>query len=367
MCISKKIFLWRLTRSRSTQIEARISISDFKRLRQIAKKTKCKVEIDGKKGLPFLLYKYKKRKIFAITLIVIAILIFGLTRFIWNIDIKCNEQVDEAHILEILKDNGIKEGTFINGINTSKAINAICLENEDISWVGIKIDGTNIVVSIEKATEKPKIIDNNEICNIVSDKDAVITKITPLNGTARVAVGDTVKPGDLLVEGIIEGKYTGNRYVHSEAKILANVYYNKEEEADLKQKYYETTENTYTNFAIKINNFKINFNKMLPKFKKYDTIETKNKFKLFSNFYLPIEFVKTTYTEENLKYKQYTIEELSDELQQKLKKELLEENNISEENLIDVIPTIETTDTSVLVKLTCVVQEEIGIPQQLVY
>ena len=43
---------------------------------------------------------------------------------------------------------------------------------------------------------------------------------------------------------------------------------------------------------MKINNFKINFYKNLSKFKIYDTIETENKFKIFSDFYLPISFVK---------------------------------------------------------------------------
>ena len=217
------------------------------------------------------------------------------------------------------------------------------------------------------ATEKPDIIDSSIVCDIVSDKEAIITKITTLNGTAKVNVGDAVKPGDLLVQGIIEGKYTDARMVHADAKIEAKVWYTKEEEGLLIQEYYEPTENTYTNFAIKFNNFKINFNKRLPKFKKYDTIEANKKIKLFSNFYIPVEFVKTTYTEKNLKRKSYTIEELSNELQNKLRNELLKENNISEEDLIDVIPNFEPTENGVRVKVTCVTEEEIGMKKQIVY
>ena len=232
---------------------------------------------------------------------------------------------------------------------------------------GIKILGTNVIVSIEMATDKPEIIDSSVVCDIVSDKEAVITKVTTLNGTAKVQVGDTVKPGDTLVQGIVEGKYTEPRYVHANAVITAKVWYTKDAERKLVQEYYETTENTYNNFAIKINNFKINFNKMLPKFKKYDTIETNKKIKLFSNFYIPVEFVKTTYTEKNLKYKEYTIEELSNELQEELKNELLDENNISEENLIDVIYDFEPTADGIRGKVTCVTEEEIGMKKQLVY
>jgi similar to stage IV sporulation protein len=292
--------------------------------------------------------------------LVVAILIFGLTRFVWNIEINCDEEIDKAKIIELLEENGIKEGALISKLNTDKAINTICLEREDISWVGIKISGTNVIVSIEMATEKPDIIDENEVCDIVADKDAVITKITVLNGTAVVSEGDTVKKGDVLVKGIIQGKYTDEREVHSEALIYAKTWYTKVDEQSLKQSYYEQTENTYNNFGIKFNNFKINFNKRLPKFEKYDTIITDNKLKIFSNFYFPIEFEKISYTEKVLKYKEYTAEELSEELQQKLKNEVLEENNILEDDLLDCIVSVNTTDESVRVKLTCIVEEQIG-------
>lgn len=367
ICISKKIFLWRLSRINSTKLRARIGISDFKKIHNIARKTKCKVSIDSKKGLPFLLHKYKKRKIFAITLFVIAILIFGLTRFVWNIEIICSEKINKNEIIEILNSKGIKEGVPIRKINTEKAINEICLKEDAISWVGIKIAGTNVIVNIVEATEKPEIIDKNEICNIVSDKEAIIEKISVQDGTARANKGDTVKPGDLLVEGIIEGKYTGNRYVHSEATIIAKVWYTKEKEKSLIQKNDVLTGAQKETFGININKFKINFNKTLPKFKKYDTIETKKKLKLFSNFYIPIEIEKVIYKEKITETKKYTIEELSDELQNELKMELLKENNITEEDLIEVIPTISPTQDGVRVKLTCITEEEIGVPEQLVY
>lgn len=367
ICFAKGIFLWRIERKNSTTITARISISDFKILPTIARKTKCKVRLKEKRGLPFLMNKYKKRKIFAITILVIAFLIFGLTRFVWNIELVCDGDINNQEILELLAEDGIKEGVLIYKIDTEKAINEIRLKRSDISWIGIKISGTNVIVNIVKATEKPEIIDDYTACNIVSDKEAIITKITATKGTARVKAGDTVKPGDLLVEGIMEGKYTGNRYVHAEAEILAKVWYTKEETADLIQEYNVDTGNEKNKYSLKINNFKINFNKGVPNFENYDTIESCKKLKLFSNYYIPIEIVKTTYKETKLEYKEYTIEELSNELQIKLKQELLEENGISEEDVIEIIPTVTQTQTSITVKLTCSTEEEIGTLEQLVY
>lgn len=134
-------------------------------------------------------------------------------------------------------------------------------------------------------------------------------------------------------------------------------------EGNFKEEYYIDTNNSYNNFRIKVNNFEINFNKRLPNFKKYDTIETIKKLKLFSNFYLPIELKKTTYNEKNLKFKEYTEEELSEKLQEKVKTKLLKENCIEEEKIIQEIPDISFKDNGLHLKLTIVYEDNIGIPR----
>lgn len=177
LCFSKGIFLWKIERKNSTTINARLSVADFKKIHLIARKTKVSVKLKDKKGLPFILNRYKKRKIFAITFLVIAIFIFGLTRFVWNIEIICDGNINNQEILNLLSKDGIKEGVLISKIDTEKVINNIRLERDDISWIGIKITGTNVIVNIVMATEKPEIIDKDVACNIVSDREAVITKI----------------------------------------------------------------------------------------------------------------------------------------------------------------------------------------------
>ena len=57
MCISKRILLWNTKREKSTYLQTNISIKDFKRIKEIAKKTKCRININKKRGLPFMLNK----------------------------------------------------------------------------------------------------------------------------------------------------------------------------------------------------------------------------------------------------------------------------------------------------------------------
>ena len=140
---------------------------------------------------------------------------------------------------------------------------------------GIDINGTNAEIKVVEADLKPEIINEEEFCNIISNKDACIIKANAQNGTPMVKEGDIVKKGAVLIAGWLEGKYTGTRYVHSEGTIEAKVWYSHKERVDLKQNILEKTDKEENKYELTINNFKINLYKGLPKFEKYDTIEKK--------------------------------------------------------------------------------------------
>lgn len=186
ICRQKEIFLKDLHRENSTYIKMKILKSDFKEIRHIAKKTKCKVKIEKKSGFPFFVNRYRKRRIFAIAGIVIAIFIFVLTKFIWNVEVIGNEKISKQEIIDLVNEYGISKGKLKSNINTEKISNLIRLNREDLSWIGITIKGTNVIVTVEESIEIPEIIDKNEICNIIAIEDAIISKIVVRNGTARV-------------------------------------------------------------------------------------------------------------------------------------------------------------------------------------
>ena len=87
ICKAKQIFLWNLKRKNTSIMEANIGLDTFGLIREIARKTKCKVKIKNKKGIPFFLNRYKKRKIFFLCLLFIIMMILHTSNFIWNIEI----------------------------------------------------------------------------------------------------------------------------------------------------------------------------------------------------------------------------------------------------------------------------------------
>ena len=109
-CINNKIFLWGIKRKNSTLLTVNVSISNFKKIHNIVRKTKCKVKINSKKGLPIVLHRYRKRKLFLILLIPVALIIWISSTYIWNVEIIGTVDINEQELLEQLDEEGIGIG-----------------------------------------------------------------------------------------------------------------------------------------------------------------------------------------------------------------------------------------------------------------
>ena len=366
ICASKGIYLWKTKRNKSTILCARIKREDFKKLRAICKKTQCKMKIRNKKGVSFVLGRYKKRKIFVIFLFIILFVIIGLSNFIWNIEITGSDGINSSEILEIAKENGLDIGKWKNSIDTKKVINDLRLKRDDIAWVGIDIEGTNVVIKIEKADKKPDIIDENEYCSIVADRDATILKISAVNGTSLVKKGDKVKKGDILIAGWMDGKYTGRRYLHAQGEIQAKISYKNKQRIDFIENKKEETGMAESKYCVNINNFKINLYKGVSKFQNYDTIEETKKLKLFSQFYLPISITKKVNKEYRNVQIIHDINEAK-EIGKKLATDELEKQIENKDNILDKRVTIYEETSYVEVEVIYDVKESIGTKEKIVF
>ena len=366
ICTSKKIVIWSLKREAGIKLFFSAGINEFRELCKIAKKTQCKIKIEDKKGVPFILHRYKKRKIFAGFLLTIVVVIAISSNFIWNIQIEAQDNEEFENLEQDLEEVGLKIGKAKSEIDTKEVMNKLRLKRDDIAWVGMELKGTNMIVKLVKADKKPEIVDDSEYCNIVSDKEGIITKINVQNGTANVKIGDTVKEGMVLVNGWMEGKYTGVRYVHAKAEIEAKIWYT--ENITIPYNVTETIETgeEEVNYGIKLNNFEINFPKGVSKFEFYDTIKEEKKFKLFSDFYLPISIIKETRKEVKKEQKEYSVDEAKNlgiqQLEQQLDEKIADKDKIVNKN----INTYENQD-GVEVEVTYEVLETIGTNEKIVF
>ena len=364
ICQIKKILIWNLKREKGVKLYINIGIKDFRKLKQIARKTNCKLKIQKKRGIPFILHRYKKRRVFAIFLILILLGIYTSSKYVWNVEFQVEDNLEVENIGQDLYELGLKRGAKRSDIQTDQIINELRLKRNDISWIGIDIKGTNAIVKIVKADEKPEIIDNSEYCDIVASKSGIIEKIIAQNGTALVNVGDEVHEGDVLIAGYMDGKYTDRRYVHSLGEVQAKISYSEKKKIFLNQEISRETGNQEKKFQIKFNIFQINFYKTLSKFKIYDTIYTEQNLKIFSNFYLPISVVEVTNKEIQKETINYSEEEAIELGKQELS-ETIESKIANKENILGVTVDTDKHEDYIEVFVTYEVLENIESYQKI--
>jgi len=367
ICRSKKILLWNMKREKASILYINIGINEFRKIREIAKKTNCRINIKEKKGIPFFLNRYKKRKFFLIFLLIIILSIIIMSNFIWNIELIGAQNINSEEFIENLKNSGLSIGKYKGSIDSKKIIDDTRLSREDLTWMGIKIKGTNAIVEIVEANERPEIVDEMDFCNIVSNKDAEIVKINANNGTSLVNPGDIIKKGTILIGGWMEGKYTGIRYVHSSGEIKAKVWYSAREKMNYKQLEMERTGKSEKKHTIFINNFKINLYKKLSNFESYDTMYLTKKVKIFSNFYLPVGLIECNNFETIEKEVIYNKEEVKEILLKQVEEKILQE--IENKELIQdkKISFYEDDEEYIEVEVTYEVLENIGTKEKIVF
>ena len=155
LCKINNIKIWNIKNIVSGIVRFNIAIKDFKKLKNISRKTKCKLKIISKKGLYFKFFKYRKRRLAFLLILVFIIASIVSTTFVWDIDVSGNTYISEEKIYDALKESGLYVGKSKIGLKTKKVINSLRVNLSDIAWAGIEIDGTHVHVKIVE-NKKPK-------------------------------------------------------------------------------------------------------------------------------------------------------------------------------------------------------------------
>lgn len=141
-----------------------------------------------------------RRAALVVCLLVFTASLFALSGFIWRVEIETDG--DRAAVSKALEESGFFVGTHKSGVNLDEAENALCNKLPDIKYAIVSVKGCTLFVKTY-AKEKPSdVVDLNKPNSIYAQSDGVVSRILVVSGTARVSVGDEVKKGQLLIEGV---------------------------------------------------------------------------------------------------------------------------------------------------------------------
>ena len=227
----KGVHLWDIQPS-TTGITLKVAVGDFKELKDCARRTRCKISILEKKGIPFKVAAYKKRRLYTVGIFAFVVTLYIMSSFIWNVTISGNERISTEEIVAFCHEEGLYVGQLRFKTDNKSLTHKLVSNFKDISWVAITTKGTDVTISIVETLLKVTIEDRDEEINIVSDAQCIIESISVSLGTARVSQGDVVNIGDILIASevsLMDGELeVGKKYVHAKGEIKGKSFIIKE-------------------------------------------------------------------------------------------------------------------------------------------
>lgn len=367
ICSHRQIFLWDIQRHKDGALTLKISIKGFKLLRGITRRTGCHVRILKKKGLPFILNRYRQRKAFVFGVVVFFLIIYFLTSFIWAVEIAGNVNLDTTEITQKLNETGIKPGVLKYRIDTDKAVNYMMLEMKELAWISIMVRGTKVKVRLSERKMPPELVQKDEPCNIVARHDGIIKSIIAKDGIEKVSVGDTVTKGQVLVSGEIpiRGEEGKTRLVHAIASVRARTWYEKRYRVLLKTTEKVRTGEKIDNYKIVFFNRKIDlFNRKIG-FEHYEKEEIEKRLEIGEDIVFPFEIVIDRYYENHIINKEVNIDNAKQSAADGAYNDVL--NEIQDDAQIIKVDAsfLQDGENSVTAIVTVECLEEIGVKERI--
>jgi similar to stage IV sporulation protein len=345
LCSNHDILIWCLV-YQNESYEFCISVAGFRRLKPILRKTKTRLHILERHGLPFFIYRYRKRKIFFGSIVLCLAALYVMSLFIWNIEISGNSYRTDSTILKFLEEKNIYHGIFKSKIDSSGLEELLRSQYEDIIWASVKIEGTRLIIDVQEnlvTNNEQDVEKDNSPSDIIANKQAEIYSIITRNGTPQVEQGKQVVPGDLLVEGKLPimndyGEVAHYKYCRADADILGITSYKYQETFPLEYQDKVFTGKEKNSYRLELFQKRIRLPFASNNFKYFDTVDEDHPLKIGKNFYLPLSMSKIIAKEYKIEKKTYTKTEAENIAKSKLEeycKKLIEKGvQIIENNVI---------------------------------
>lgn len=204
LCAQEGVVFWGVVWGEDGQMTMTIRRSSLKKLRQLAGRLDYTLTVGDGVGLPFFLSRFRTRYAFllGLTLSVLAVLI--LSNFVLTIEVTGNETLSTGEILSQLDSLGLRPGVYAPSLSRVAIAQQALLELDELSFMAINCYGTRIEVIVRERTVPPELTSTQGLASIYSDVDCIIEGVSLYRGEARVAVGDIVAKGEILISGEVE-------------------------------------------------------------------------------------------------------------------------------------------------------------------
>ncbi len=330
-----------------TTIMFEVDYSNYSEVLSIVKRYKGKIRITNRNGWIFRLIRLRKKISLVLGVFLFFGIIYGLSNYIWSIDIETKENLTPFEVRRELYAIGIKPGLKKSSINVYEIERKMQTINDQIMWIRTRIEGSTLHLVIEEKVNPPS-TEKKESDSVVAKCDGEIERVYTYSGNPAVVPGDIVKEGDILIYPV-QGREGFEVETKPKGKVLANTFYEKYMEIQVSGDKLQRTGNKRRDMYLSFWGRKIYLKKAINKFTYYDKIEEKNG---VFNSIIYFEKKATPVNEDEDKI----IDESSLKLEDSLKRSLSNDAKIVKKD----ITTEDIGEGKLLVKVIFTVEQDIA-------
>lgn len=371
LCSSHNILIWDMYKG-TDDYHFKISLRAFWQIRPFVRKTKTKVRILHRYGLPFWLYRYRQRKLYFAGIALACMLLWIMSQFIWNIELIGNSKVTKDTLMKFLTESGCDYGSAKRTIDCEALEAKIRERFDEVIWTSVQIQGTKLTVFVKESLlpvhAGTQTQENYTASDLIAPSDGVVASIITRSGTPCVQAGDTVETGDILVSGRIDlhddnGEISAYHYCNADADIYLTMAAPYQDEIKISYERKAFTGTIAKRYSL------VFFSKIVGPFRKepvfdsFDFTTEYRQWRLYQDFFLPVILRVDTYREYTLVPEIYSETELKsmaeEHLQIYLEQIKQKDVQILEKNVI-----MDMYENKLVVSGSILIQEKISTRQQ---
>lgn len=336
--------------------------SKRKIIRLIAEKYGMELVLTEKPSLAGFISKYKKRFGVPLGIILGAALLVYCSNIVMVIEIQGNESVSDKEILSALEECSVYRGVFIGDIDLGRSEIHVRSCFDKIAWIGMRHTGNRLVVEIMETDTKPEMLSNRVPCHIVASKTAQITHTSISAGKLMKKEGETVKEGDVIVNGIWTDDFEHVKFYHSAGSVKG--VYQEDVNFFCQPVIIERSfsGNTIEEKTLDIFSLKVPLGFEENTFSEYNVKLQKTNLTLFGKT-LPVSIDRKLYMEYESNEKILDENAMKENLNEQL--ERYEENFLTDCKVIDRKCTTAKKETAMVMTVSYTLEGEIGIEKEL--
>ena len=203
LCAEAGLEFWRVEWLNPCALRLTVRWYGVRRLYRLAEQAGCLLTVEERGGLPLWGERVRPRRAFLAGLALCLLAVSVLSRFVLTIQVTGNETVPDGVILNQLRLQGVRPGVYGPALHRRQEAEDLLTALKDLSWVGINLQGTRLIVDVREKISAPERLDGSGYCDIVAKTDGFILRVEPEQGDAAVRPGDTVARGEVLISGVV--------------------------------------------------------------------------------------------------------------------------------------------------------------------